>query len=73
MRREQSSSFEEEFTAPLTPETWSVREACSILHIAPNTGYKAVREGQIPTIRLGRVLRVPKVALRRLLEGSLDA
>jgi hypothetical protein len=33
-----------------------------------NASYEAARRGDIPTIRIGRLLRVPVVALERKLE-----
>jgi hypothetical protein len=33
-----------------------------------NASYEAARRGEIPTIRIGRLLRVPIVALERKLE-----
>jgi hypothetical protein len=38
------------------------------LGIGRNAAYEAARRGDIPTIRIGRLLRVPVVALERKLE-----
>jgi hypothetical protein len=38
------------------------------LGIGRNASYEAARRGDIPTIRIGRLLRVPVVALERKLE-----
>ena len=35
-----------------------------------NASYEAARRGDIPTIRIGRLLRVPVVALERKLERA---
>lgn len=35
-----------------------------------NASYEAARRGDIPTIRIGRLLRVPIVALERKLNGT---
>jgi hypothetical protein len=35
-----------------------------------NASYEAARRGDIPTIRIGRLLRVPVVALERKLEEA---
>ena len=35
-----------------------------------NASYEAARRGDIPTIRIGRLLRVPVIALERLLEQT---
>jgi predicted DNA-binding transcriptional regulator AlpA len=53
--------------------TISAEEAFAHLGIDRTTGYRAIRQGRFPVevIRIGRVIRVPTNALRRLLE--LDA
>jgi len=51
-------------------ETLKVAEAAEILGISPSSAYEAVRTGQIPTIRVGRRLLIPKVALARLLDEA---
>lgn len=52
----------------------SADEAFTHLGIDRNTGYRAIRDGTfpVPVIRVGRVIRVPTGALRRLLvvDGS---
>ncbi len=50
-------------------ETCTVPEAGKILGIGRNGAYEAARTGELPTIRLGRRIVVPKAALKRLLEG----
>lgn len=47
----------------------SAEEAFEQLGIDRNTGYRAIRRGTfpLPTIRVGRVIRVPTAALRDLL------
>ena len=47
--------------------TVSVEEAGEILGCSRNTAYEAVRRGEIPVIRIGKRLLVPKAALERLL------
>jgi excisionase family DNA binding protein len=51
-------------------QTVSVEEAGKILGCSRNAAYEAVRRGEIPVVRLGKLLRVPKVALERLLSGA---
>lgn len=54
--------------------TISVEEAGRRLGIGRSLSYDAARLRQIPTIRLGRRLRVPLAAFQRLLEcGSVPA
>ena len=55
-------------THPLHPNTTipallTVDEAAAVLRIGRNTCYELVRQGQIPYIRLGRLIRVPRHAL----------
>jgi excisionase family DNA binding protein len=52
----------------MEPKTLSVPEAGRWLGIGRNAAYEAARRGDIPTIRIGRLLRVPVVALERKLE-----
>jgi excisionase family DNA binding protein len=53
--------------------TYSVEEAGKILGLSRNTAYTLAKGGQLPTIRLGRRLLVPKAALERLLENVGNA
>jgi len=50
------------------PKTVSVPEAGRWLGIGRNASYEAARRGDIPTIRIGRLLRVPIVQMERKLE-----
>ncbi len=58
-----------------TPKTISVPEAGRhYFGIGKRASYEAAARGEIPTIRIGRTLRVSIVALERILErGSNDA
>jgi excisionase family DNA binding protein len=46
----------------------TVEQAAAILKISRGTAYEAVRTGEIPSVRIGRCIRVPRAALERLLE-----
>ncbi len=48
----------------------SAQEAFELLNIDRTTGYRTIRDGTfpLPIIRVGRQLRIPTVALLRLLE-----
>jgi excisionase family DNA binding protein len=48
------------------PLTCSVPEAGRMLGLARDAAYAAARNGQIPTLRLGKLLRVPIAALERM-------
>jgi excisionase family DNA binding protein len=54
--------------AHMEAKTVSVPEAGKWLGIGRNAAYEAARRGEIPTIKIGRLLRVPVVALERKLE-----
>jgi hypothetical protein len=59
-----------------TPKTMSVPEAGrQYFGLGRNASYDAAKRGQLPTIKIGRILRVPIVALDRMLEqvGKPDA
>jgi excisionase family DNA binding protein len=51
-------------------QTISVEEAGLKLGISRNSAYEAARRGEIPTIKIGRLLLVPKAAFARLLEPT---
>jgi excisionase family DNA binding protein len=48
----------------------SVEEAPRALGISRTFAYEAVARGEIPWIRIGRRILIPKIALERLLEGA---
>lgn len=49
--------------------TLTVGEAAGLLGISRAFAYEAVRRGEIPSIRIGRPVLVPRVALDRLVNG----
>ena len=49
-------------------QTVTVPEAARRLGIGRNSGYDAVKAGELPVIRIGKRLLVPKAALDRLLD-----
>jgi excisionase family DNA binding protein len=51
--------------------TVSVEEAGRILGYSRNSAYDAARRGELPTIRLGRKIRVPKAALLHMLDSAV--
>lgn len=48
-------------------KTMTVPEAARALGIGKNQAYEAVRLGQIPSIRIGKRLLVPRAALEKFL------
>jgi excisionase family DNA binding protein len=59
---------------PEPPLTLTVEQAAQLLGISRGLAYQAARDGDLPTIRLGRRLLVPRHALERMLgvEGLRD-
>jgi excisionase family DNA binding protein len=51
--------------------TYSISEAAKLLGIGRNACYEAAKTGQIPVLRIGKRLLVPKAALDRMLLGNL--
>jgi excisionase family DNA binding protein len=49
------------------PATYSVPEAGRIVGLGKNASYDAARRGELPTLRFGRRLRVPRATLERML------
>ena len=55
------------------PKTISVPEAGKIYFgLSKNGSYVAAQRGDIPTIRIGKLLRVPIAAMERMLEIAGD-
>jgi excisionase family DNA binding protein len=48
----------------------TIEAAARELGISRNTAYECARTGQIPTVRLGRRLLVPRAALENMLRGE---
>jgi Helix-turn-helix domain len=56
-----------------TPITISVPEAGQrYFGLSRNGSYDAAARGEIPTIKIGRLLRVPVLALERMIERASD-
>lgn len=54
----------------LVRETYDVPDAGKRLGLGKNAAYEAARRGEIPTIRIGRRLLVPKAAFNRMLAAD---
>jgi hypothetical protein len=53
------------------PKTISVPEAGRLYYgIGRDASYQAAKTGQIPVIRIGKLMRVPIVAMERILERA---
>ena len=49
------------------PLTLTVEETAGVLRIGRSAAYAAVRAGDIPSIKVGRSLRIPRFQLERML------
>ena len=50
--------------------TLSVEETAKVVGIGRNSAYEGVRTGEIPSIRIGKRILVPRIALERILENA---
>jgi excisionase family DNA binding protein len=50
--------------------TITVHEAARLLRISRTLAYEAVRNGTLPSVKIGRRLLIPIAALERMLEGT---
>ena len=48
--------------------TFTVEEAAEVLGIGRNSAYEGVRTGEIPSVRIGKRILVPRAALERRLQ-----
>jgi excisionase family DNA binding protein len=51
-------------------QTLTVTEAGQVLGLSRNAAYDAAKRGDLPVIRFGKRLLVPRAALDRLLNGQ---
>jgi excisionase family DNA binding protein len=49
---------------------YTVPEAGRLLGLSRNGSYEAAKRGEIPTIRIGRRLLVPKIPFHRMLDAA---
>lgn len=49
---------------------YEVPEAGAMIGLGRNASYAAAKRGDIPTIKIGKLIRVPKAAFHRLLEAT---
>ena len=53
--------------------TYSVKEAAKLLGLSRNSAYQACLIGEIPHLKIGKRILIPKVQLEQLLHGSGEA
>jgi excisionase family DNA binding protein len=49
---------------------YNVPEAGKLLGLTRNASYIAAKRGDLPTIRIGKLIRVPKAALHAMIEQA---
>ncbi len=49
---------------------YDVPEAGAMLGLTRNASYEAAKRGDIPTIRIGKLIRVPKAAFHQMIERA---
>jgi excisionase family DNA binding protein len=49
----------------------TVGEAAKLLRLSKTTTYDQIRQGSIPSIRMGKRILVPRAALMRMLEETI--
>jgi excisionase family DNA binding protein len=52
------------------PDFLTVEQAREILGLGKNTIYEALKRGDIPSVRIGRLIRVSKKALEETMNGK---
>ncbi len=57
--------MDKEYSVPLV---LSVEKARRLLGLSRGLMYEAIRTGQVPSIRIGRRILIPRAALERMLE-----
>lgn len=53
-----------------TSLVYDVPEAGAMLGLTRNGSYEAARRGDLPTIKIGKLIRVPKKAFHEMLEKA---
>lgn len=54
----------------MSSEVMNVEEVRAVLSLSRNAVYEAIARKEIPSIRIGRRLLVPRVQLERMLNGE---
>ena len=49
--------------------TWSIEEAAQLLGVSRAVAYRYAEKGELPTLRLGGRLLVPRLALEKLVNN----
>jgi excisionase family DNA binding protein len=60
-------------STPTASAVLTVEEAAALLRISRQSAYAAVKAGELPTVKIGRRLLVPRHRLEQLLDGEVTA
>ncbi len=52
------------------PDVLTVDQMADVFSIGRNAAYEAVRTGQVRHVKIGRTIRIPKIAVEELLAGQ---
>jgi excisionase family DNA binding protein len=52
------------------PAVLSVNECAKMLQISRGSAYQAIATGEIPHLKIGRRILIPRVAIQKLLESA---
>jgi excisionase family DNA binding protein len=63
-------TFGDDMETDIATATLKIEEAAKVLGISRNSAYAAAKSGDLPVVRLGKRMVVPKIALEKLLAGS---
>lgn len=55
------------------PALLTVREAAEMLRVGRNLAYELVQRGELPALRVGRAIRIPRAALLAWIEEQSGA
>ncbi len=55
------------------PLTYSVDEVAKLLRIGRSQAYEAVKCGELPSVRIGKRILVPRIGLEQMLAKSTSA
>lgn len=50
------------------PDVLDVAQACVLLGVCDKTLYKLIREGKLPALRVGRIYRIAKTHIKKLMK-----
>ena len=50
--------------------TYDVKTAAKLIGLSKNSAYQACLRGEIPHLRIGKRILIPKIALEQMLEGK---